>query len=307
MAFLRVKRTAGRVYAYLVESRWDPAVGHPKQRVIAYLGRLDRLRPDAVPEPYRTPAILRALETRVAAERQRLRAAAAGPGASFLESLLAGDRATARSLARRTIRELGAEGFYSDVLVPSLHEIGRRFAHRQISISTEHLATGIAAGVLTEMNAKLPEVAPGSPEVVLCVPEGESHTVPLQIAEGVLRRKGYRTLNVAGSAPTPSLLEFVRVRRPEAVLISVTIPDRFESGWKLARQLRRQSPGVRVALGGQGIALPPATVAPEGIDLVRTAVEEYLGVWPDATGGRGSRALSGAPSRRVVGREVGRE
>jgi len=286
MAFLRVKRSAGRVYAYVVESQWEAATGRPRQRVLAYLGRLDRVRPEALPERYRTPAILRALELRGAAERARRRSGAAGDGAQFLAALLAGDRAGARSRGRRAIRELGPEGFYSEVLVPALHEIGRRFAHREITISTEHLATGIAAGVLTELNARLPEVSSEAPEVVLCVPEGESHTVPLQIAEGLLRRKGYRTLNVAGSAPSHSIVEFVRARQPAAVLISVTLPDRFEPARRLGRLLTREVPGTRVVLGGQGTVSFPSHAPEDGSGVVRDSIESYLDRWPDARAGR---------------------
>ncbi len=280
MAFLRVKRAGGRVYAYLVESRWDPAAGHPRQRVIAYLGRLDRARAASVPTKYRTSAVLSALDARVSAERARLRSGAADQCARFVERLLAGDRAAARSLARRTIHDMGAETFYSEVLVPALHEIGRRYAAREISISTEHLATGIASAVLAEVNAAMKEAPPGSPEVVLCVPEGEDHALALQVAEGLLRRKGYRTLNVAGSAPAQSVVEFVRARRPAAVLISVTMSNRLEPGRRLARRLLQETPGLRVAIGGQGTSSLSAGAHPEGVDLVRGTVEDYLDDWP---------------------------
>src|SRR5271157_5778704 len=121
MAFLRVKRAGGRAYAYLVESRWDAAAGHPRQRVLAYLGRLDRARADAIPARHRTPSVLRALESQVSAQRTRLRSGMADQRVRFVERLLVGDRPAARSLARRTVREMGHEAFYSEILVPSLH------------------------------------------------------------------------------------------------------------------------------------------------------------------------------------------
>jgi methanogenic corrinoid protein MtbC1 len=297
VAFLRVKRAASRDYAYLVESRWDPVAGHPRQRVLAYLGRLDRAQAESIPVRYRTPSVLRALEGRVSAEHARLRRGAADQCARFVDLLLAGDRTAARSLSRRTIREMGPETFYSEVLVPGLHEIGRRFADRQISISAEHLATGVAAAVLTEANAALPEAPRGSPEVVLCLPEGEDHALALQVAEGLLRRKGYRTLNVAGSAPATSVLEFVRARRPAAVLISVTLSERLEAGRRLASRLRRDAPGTRVAVGGQGTASLSSGAHLEGVDLVRGAVEEYLNDWPDADDGTDL-----GPAERSTGR-----
>jgi methanogenic corrinoid protein MtbC1 len=283
LAFLRVKRAGGRAYVYIVESRWNPSLGHPRQRVLAYLGRLDRVRPEAVPKAYRTPTVLSALATHASAERARLRQGAQNETPLFLGAILGGNRVEARRLARQAVRASGPDVFYSEVLVPALHEVGQRFARREISVSAEHLATGTAAGVLAEMNSELGEAPPGAPEVVLCVPEGEGHTVALLIAEGLLRRKGYRAVNVSGSAPTASILEFVRARRPVAVLISVTIPSRLETGRRLARQLRREHPGMRVAVGGQGTADAFAGREPPGEgELERVPIEEYLGSWPPA-------------------------
>jgi methanogenic corrinoid protein MtbC1 len=298
VAFLRVKKTSGRVYAYLVESHWDPETGHPRQRVIAYLGRLDRARSDSIPEKFRTPALLRSLEARVAAEYSRRRASAAGRVERFVDLLLQGDRPGARRLVRQSLRDLGPEGFSTEVLAPALHEVGRRFERRVISISAEHLATGIAAAVLAETNARLPEAPKGSPEVVLCVPEGETHTLSLQVAEGLLRRKGYHALNVGGSAPASSICDFVRARRPVGVLISVTLTDRLEPGWRLARQLLREVPGARVAIGGQGTAaLRPGTQI-AGLEVVLGPVEEYLSAWPDALVARPSEGSAPGPSHR---------
>jgi methanogenic corrinoid protein MtbC1 len=282
MAYLRMKQARGRSYAYLVESRWDRATGQPKQRVLAYLGRLDRLRPGAIPLRYRTPANLRALEARVSAERGRLERGAAGEGARFVRALLDGDRSGARRLSRAVIRDLGAEAFYSALLVPSFEEIGRRVADGRLSVSGEHLATGLASGILVEMNAAVPDASPGSPEVVLCLPEGESHAMALLIAEGILRQKGYRTLNVAGSAPNRSVVEFVRVRRPVAALISVTLPDRLTAARRLARQLCLGAPGIRVAIGGRATVALAAGTHGHGSEIVRGPVEEFLRTWPDA-------------------------
>jgi methanogenic corrinoid protein MtbC1 len=306
MAFLRVKRSRNRVYAYLVESRWDPSLGHPRQHVIAYLGRPDQASVDSIPVAYRTPSLIRALDALAAEDRSRRQSGAVGLRSRFLEALLAGNRPNARSVARTAMRELGPEGFFRDVFVPSLHEIGRRFSRREISISSEHLATGLAAGILSEINASLPEGADDAPEVVLCVPEGETHTLALQIAEGFLRRKGYRVLNVGGSAPNASVLDFVRTRRPKAVLISFTLPDRLEAGWKLARRLLQEIPGIRVAVGGQGTAALRSDAPPKGLDIVHGPVEEYLRDWPNANGENGSASLPGARGRHEPADDGGR-
>lgn len=302
MAFLREKRSAGRTYLYLVESEWDPATRRPRQRVLAYLGRLDRAGGDRLPARLRTPELVAEIERRAAGERDRVRSTTCERSVGFLGSLLAGDRPRARAIARRTIREQGAPTFYERVLTPALHEVGARFARREISVSAEHLASGTAQAVLSDLSAPVPDPAPDAPTVVLCVPDGEAHALPLQVAEGLLRRKGYRALNVGGSAPEPAVREFVRSHRPAAVLVSVTLPEHRATARRLARALRRDRPGMQVVLGGQ--AFPPeAAEAGNGAEVVPGSLGEFLEGWPDV---RASRTPS-RPAVRTEGSRVGRE
>jgi methanogenic corrinoid protein MtbC1 len=282
VVFLRVKRVRGRPYAYLVENVWNAARGQSRQHVLSYLGRLDRVRPEQLPGAHRTSEILRALTEKQEIERRRVGAAAERQQAQLTDVLLRGDVARAKAVARAAIRELGEEEFLHRVLSRAMREVGRRWSQGRATVSQEHLATSIIASLLTRLNGPLRSKMSTGPEVVVCVPEGEYHTLPLLLAERPLLEKGYRVINIGPSAPAESTAAFVRARGPFGVLISVTQPTCLDSARALARRLRRELPEVRVAVGGQAVELSPLTAEIRGVDLYRGSLGEYLAAWPAA-------------------------
>jgi methanogenic corrinoid protein MtbC1 len=284
MAFLRVKWVRGHPYAYLVENVWHAASGQPRQRVLRYLGRLDRVRPEQLSGDERTPDVLRALSEKQVAEKRRIQAAAERQRVQLTDVLLRGDPVRARAVTRAAIRELGEEEFLHQVLSKAMREVGRRWSQGTVTVSQEHLATSIIASFLSRLNGPLRSKMSTGPEVVVCVPEGEYHTLPLLLAERPLLEKGYRVVNIGPSAPSESTAEFVRARGPFGVLISVTQPACLEAARALARRLRRELPEVRIAVGGQAVEHSRLTAEIRGVDLYQGSLGEYLAAWPAAHG-----------------------
>jgi methanogenic corrinoid protein MtbC1 len=285
MAFLRVKKVRGRPYVYLVENRWDASQRQSRQRVLNYLGRLDQLRPEEIPEEHRTRDVLEALAKQQGSERERVQVAAKRLRTQLTDVLLRGDVGRTKAIARAAIRELGDEEFLHQVLSETMRDIGRQWSRGAVSVSQEHLATAIVASFLSQLNGPLRSKRATGPEVVVCVPEGEYHTLPLLLAERPLLEKGYRVVNIGPSAPSESTVAFVRARAPFGVLISVTQPACLEAGRTLARRVRRELPEARVAIGGQAVERSPQGGEVRGIDLFRGSLRDYLADWPAAARG----------------------
>lgn len=280
MAFLRVKRVRERSYVYLVENVWHAPAGQSRQHVLRYLGRIDRVRPEQLPDAHRTPGILRELAELKAVARRNMLTEADRHRARLTEVLLRGDPAGASAVARAALRALGESEFLHRVLAGSMREVGRCWSQGTATISQEHGATSIVTDLLTRLHARRPTLAPGGPEVVVCVPEGESHTLPLLLAERPLLEKGYRVVNIGPSAPSDSTVEFIRARRPYGVLVSVTQPACLEAAAALARRIRLIFPGTRIAVGGQAVERSPQRSSIRGVDLWQGSMGEYLDSWP---------------------------
>ncbi len=282
MAFLRVKKTRGRPYAYLVENVWDPVRGGPRQRVLAYLGRLDRVRPEQLPGKPPKAEILRSLLEKQASARERVDAAARRHRVRLTRALVRGDPEQVDAVAREAIRALGEEEFLHGVLTGAMHEVGRQWAFHRVSISQEHRATSMLVGLVLRLHDPARWKKGSGPEVIVCVPEGEYHTLPLLLAERPLREKGYRVVNIGASAPSESTVAYVRGRRPAGVLISVTQPACREGAIALARRLRTEFPRLRIAVGGQALQRSSPPVEFRNVDVCQGTLGEYLSGWPSA-------------------------
>ncbi len=282
MVFLRIKRVRGRAYAYLVENVWDAARGQPRQKVRGYLGRLEQVRPEQLPGVPPSAQLRRSLADKQTVERRRVEAIVDRHRLRMTEGLLSGDPAQVRDAARAALRELGEAEFLHQVLSGAMRELGRRWADGRATISQEHLATSMVVELLARRGRPGPPRGARGPEVVVCVPEGEYHTLPLLFAERPLQEKGYEVVNIGPSAPTGSTVAFVRTRRPVGVLISVTQLTCLEPARELARRLHQVVPATRIVLGGQAFEGTERAVGLPGVEVCRSSFDRCLAAWPDA-------------------------
>ncbi len=268
MAFIRVKSIRGRDYAYLVESRWDPERRTSRQATVRYLGAVDAVRLEDVPAPYRNDKV-EAFVLRHSAEAESRRVRVAEDLAVRLAgACVAGDRKAAASLAREGIESLGLEPFYADVVRRAMYRVGDLWKAGEISISQEHLASNVMAQVLERENAAIRSRPRARGVVALCTPLGEQHNLAARVLEGLLANRGYRTLNISASAPMEAVVDFIAARKPDAVFVSLTIPEYLSNARRLVKALKEKAPKVRVVVGGQAIredtngAFPPGAATP---------------------------------------------
>jgi methanogenic corrinoid protein MtbC1 len=279
MPFVRFKRRRSRTYGYLVENRWVAKAGQPRQHVLRYLGPADQIRLSELPKAVRTPALSARLKQATESAEARRTAAFRNFHEELRESLRSGNFPKARGTALRALREIGLGQLYGELIPEVFKDIGERWAAGSLSISQEHLASGLAARIVEHVNTRVRPVASLGQEVVLCVPEGESHALALQLGEGLLLQRGFTPLNVGASAPLSSTLSFVREREPVAVFVSVTVPSNLGAARTLALQVRRRAPGVSVIIGGQAVLSRPERAPEDGIEYVPDSLSSFLERW----------------------------
>lgn len=253
MAFIRVKKIKGNEYAYLVESQWDPGKGGTRQRILEYLGPVRDLSLEDVPEEYRDEdarAFVLRHSVREAHRRARL---IEGWKERLLAAVLEGDVGAGRDVAGEAVQAVGLDQLYVHVVTPVMHEVGARWARREIPVSQEHLATNTMAQILAERNAAIKWTGPTRDVAMVCVPDGERHRLAAPVLTGLLRNRGYRVLDVSASAPTSSVVAYARQRRPALVLVSVTMGEQLYMARNLIEGVRDAVPEARILVGGQAV------------------------------------------------------
>jgi methanogenic corrinoid protein MtbC1 len=253
VAFLRVKRIRGRDYAYLVESRWDPERRTSRQVTLKYIGPVNEVRLEDVPPGYRDDRVKAFILQHSAYAEGRRQQALSVAGRRLLEALIAGDRVKTSLVAEDAYGTVGLDSFCVDILAPSMHAIGDLWKKGDLSVSMEHLASNIIRELLDSLNTRVRVTRKPRGTAVLCTPQGEMHSLAAKVLEGLLLQRGYLSWNIAASAPTDSIADFVVSKRPDLVLVSLTIPQYLPSLLRLLSAMQERKVRGRILVGGQGV------------------------------------------------------
>ncbi len=276
MAFVRLKRIRGREYAYLVESKWDAERRTSHQVTLRYLGPADDVRMEDVPPEYRNDGV-RAFILRHSARAEDRRLETAARFREALQAaLVAGDRSKTAQVAEDAIKTVGLDAFYADVLTPTMRTIGDLWKRGDLTVSMEHLASNIVRELVDSVNARVRVARHFKGTAVLCTPQGEMHSLWAKVLEGLLLRRGFRSWNIAASAPTESIVHFIASKKPDIVLVSLTIPQYLPALRRLLAALEGRRVRATILVGGQGVEGLSADDLPKGVTLVPNGSLETL-------------------------------
>ncbi|GER87439.1 MerR family transcriptional regulator [Dictyobacter vulcani] len=179
------------------------------------------------------------------------------------------DEQAAQVLMGTMLSFYSVEQVCSDLIVPTLWDIGRLWAEGSVTVSVEHFASNFFRAVLTNMFHMTRGPLTG-PIILACCAPGEPHELSMLMLSLLLRRHGMRVVYLGQSIETTGLVHTVKKLEPVIVCISLTLPAYMPALMGLGRQLQ-SLPGKPPAFvfGGQAFMhFPhPEQLIPEGIYL----------------------------------------
>lgn len=209
--------------------------------------------------------------------------ASAGPAGAPARSTLRapspdGVRQEGRGLARAAVRldaaaveerlEAAVTGYgvvtaWQDVMVPTLHAVGRRWASAgDRYVEVEHLLSWHVSTTLRRHTLRPEGPAAAGPVLLACVP-GEQHTLPLEALNAALSHAGLPARMFGAAVPAEALVAAARRLGPAVVVLWAQA--RSTASLPLAEHLAAMERGTRgartkplVMLGGPGWAGRPA-------------------------------------------------
>jgi len=147
------------------------------------------------------------------------------------------------------------------VIGPAMHELGRLWEERVITIADEHLATALTHRVLSALRA--PELFEQSfqlrsdkPRAILAAVQGEQHALGLRMAADLLEDSGYQVAYLGADVPTEAVLQAVRTLSPDLLGLSATMSESAQRLEDVVEIVREEHPRLPLLLGGQGSRSP---------------------------------------------------
>lgn len=178
------------------------------------------------------------------------------------EALSSGDDRAAREIARRLVDEgTPIKDLITQVLSPSLREIGRAWHEGELPIWVEHRASAIVERILGELTPSPRGRRRGT--VMVAAAAGDLHALPTAMAAVVLRADNWRVEHLGSNMPPEDIVGFCATHDIDVAVLSVT-NSQAQPAAELAAATLRES-GTPVVVGGPGRSLDELLAA------VRTA------------------------------------
>ncbi|NLT57139.1 MAG: MerR family transcriptional regulator [Actinomycetales bacterium] len=151
-------------------------------------------------------------------------------------------------LIRETMRTQGIVHTWDLLVLPVLRALGERWRATGEGIEVEHAFTEVLLSVFRGRMSSLHRPRNGRP-VLLCVPEGDRHSLPLYALAAALAEESIGSRMFGSGMPAASLLAAVRRCGPSVVFLYARLPV---DDVRALEEIPRQRPMPRVVVGGRG-------------------------------------------------------
>lgn len=206
--------------------------------------------------------------------------------ALLTQALIDSDTDRAAAVLSEAHAQIPVEVVMTDVISPTMIEIGARWERGEITVAHEHQATAFLRSRISGlMDVAGVQAGFGPLVVAACAPQ-EQHELGLMMLTLALRRRGVRVAYLGANVPLGDLAVYARQREVRAVLLALNGPWALESTLEHLRDL--DGLNVPLFVGGALLNSQP--------HLARTLRGEYAG--PDAPSAAqqiAARLLGGAP------------
>ena len=249
MVYIRAKKVKSDQYLYLVKSVWDSKRSTSKQEIVKYLGKASDVIKDDIPLEFRNDAkILSVLASYNPEDIQKREDATKKSKQQLFKKLTDGNIEECIKIYKNYVEIFNIADFFDKILRPVMVKIGKDWETGKLTIATEHVASNIAQ-TLVKIIMEQSSGTGNKKKVMICVPVGEEHHIGCDVLETYLTIKGFKVFNMGTSIPTESIMEFINMKKPDIVLISITIQDNILAGQRLAKKIRGQSK-IPILVGG---------------------------------------------------------
>ena len=143
---------------------------------------------------------------------------------------------------------------YTQVITPSLTNIGDLWCSKDITVAEEHLATQIVLGHLDRLSSMFAwRDRVSSYRVLVGCVEGERHWLGARMFADLCLSHGWSAEFLGPDVPGDALIDMVKKRGPEVVALSATMAPGAEQARRLIAALSALANPPRIILGGQAI------------------------------------------------------
>jgi methanogenic corrinoid protein MtbC1 len=138
----------------------------------------------------------------------------------FFESLINGDRASARAIVQEAVSQnVSATKIISDLFWPTHELIDRMFRNDQLTQMGFHMSTRLLRVLVDQQAARLPVSKGTRGSIFVCCGPSQNEELGAQMATDMLEAHGYTVRFAGGGIPVDEILSTVQTSQPDILLL----------------------------------------------------------------------------------------
>jgi MerR family transcriptional regulator, light-induced transcriptional regulator len=198
---------------------------------------------------------------------------------AYVQAAINGDRAEALRVLRADgiAAGLSISQLYLGVIQTAQYRIGQLWEDGEITVSQEHLATGVSQLAIAQLYTMMSRGVERGPRVLLtCVP-GENHDMGPRILADFFEMAGFDVRFLGADVPVDDILDAVERFSADIVALSTTMSYNIPAFRETVDALRsRFGEDLLIAAGGQALQLSPELITELKIPLHASDARELV-------------------------------
>lgn len=180
---------------------------------------------------------------------------------NYLDALLKGKRVVASLMILDAVKDgVGVKDIYLHVFQKAQHEIGRLWQENKLSVAEEHYCTAATQLIMSQLYPYIFNSERNGRTIVATCVANDLHEIGVRMVSDFFEMEGWDTFYLGANVPTPSVLQTLKERQADLILISATMTFHIRHVRELIEAIRAEEElkDVKIMVGGY-----PFNVAPE--------------------------------------------
>lgn len=165
----------------------------------------------------------------------------------------------------------------NEIFMKGLSELGEGWYQGEVTVEQEHFASGL---VLRRLGSLISSTPPSNRNetILICCTTGERHSLPTTYLTFLLRRRGYKVIELGADVPHSHLQETVQKIHPQLVILSA---QQLVNAVELKRTAQTLANTVPVGYGGRIFKTSPSLIKGIPAFFLGDMLEEAPGIIKD--------------------------
>lgn len=195
----------------------------------------------------------------------------------YMNCLFQKDSRKAVGLIRKFMNEgIDLDDIYVEILSESMRRVGELWHTAEITVDTEHYCTSVTQMAMAQMYDKIFDGEQKNKTVLSVCPGMELHEMGARIVSDLFENHGWDSIFLGAAVPVNYILDSVRENHPDLVTLSVSMPQHLIDCEKAVREIKKEFPDVKIAVGGKAFESTESIWRKWPVDIYSEDARELL-------------------------------